>query len=39
MWTEEMSRDEATEIGLIGEGEAAGAAEFDLGGLFGGVEA
>lgn len=30
MWTEEVSRDEAIELGLIQEGEAAEGAEFDL---------
>ena len=35
MWTEEMSRDEAEEIGLLDKGEQAEAAQFDLASLFG----
>jgi hypothetical protein len=35
MWTEEMSRDEAQEAGLLEEGEKAEPAGFDLAGLFG----
>ena len=34
MWTEEKDRAEAVELGLIGEGEEARGAEFDLGSLF-----
>ena len=37
MWTEEVSRDEAVEYGLIEEGEKAEPAEFDLATLFGGA--
>ena len=35
MWTEDVSRKEATELGLIEEGEAVEPAEFDLASLFG----
>ncbi len=34
MWTEEMSRDEAIEVGLIDEGDETKPAEFDLASLF-----
>lgn len=38
MWTEEVSRDEAVDLGLLEEGEKAEGAEFDLESLFAGQE-
>lgn len=38
MWTEEVARDEAEELGLLDKGEAAEPAEFDLASLFAGAE-
>ena len=38
MWTEEIDRQEAEELGLLESGEKAEPAEFDLSSLFGGAE-
>ena len=38
MWTVELDRGEAEELGLLAEGEAAAAADFDLAELFAGAE-